>query len=391
MGRNAAVRSLASGAGELATTLTALRGQIFAWHRATSWEPRLGTYVPDSAKQALIEPEIARLQAEYFLQRDRWEAAHPVLAAFAADLGRKRPPWSYYTSPIDAVLGELRTVAAAPSVAAARLLWETAASRRDSVARVRAEVSSGALDVFAIELVAELVRRAVDASTNPLLARVLRDRINAARRSREARERLTLGLSVLAAALLALSVWLTGGVSLGLAGALVAGASTVGGVALSAWAAVRDVEDYVLERALAGTDFDKAKALSQQDPSLFWLAVGIVGTVLDLADALRVVRVLAPTAKAAVALRRGDLAGANDYLDLLERRAFEQLNALSPIPGDPATAGRQLREAAEREALRQRQGLSELADRWREEAQRRNEAAPKQGRQPMAALSGDGP
>jgi hypothetical protein len=82
----------------------------------------------------------------------------------------------------------------------------------------------------------------------------------------------------------------TGGISLGVA----AGVNVV--------AAGFEIQEYMMKKALAGTDFDKARALSQEDPSLIWLAISIVGTVFDIkgaTSAIKTFRTLTPLAKVA--------------------------------------------------------------------------------------------
>jgi hypothetical protein len=61
------------------------------------------------------------------------------------------------------------------------------------------------------------------------------------------------------------------------------GLSLVVAAGVNAVAAVEHVKEYQMQKALAGTAFDKAHALSQDDPSFFWLAVEIVGVAVDAA------------------------------------------------------------------------------------------------------------
>jgi hypothetical protein len=60
------------------------------------------------------------------------------------------------------------------------------------------------------------------------------------------------------------------------------GASLIVAAGLSTATAVMHAQAYMLEDAMAGSDIDKARALSQEEPSLFWLAVDIVGAVGDI-------------------------------------------------------------------------------------------------------------
>ena len=86
---------------------------------------------------------------------------------------------------------------------------------------------------------------------------------------------------------------------IGLAFALLApvtgGLSLVVTAAISTGIAVEHLQQYELQSAMAGTDFDKARAISD-DPSLFWLALDIVGAVLDVAGGAGAVLDVAKTA-----------------------------------------------------------------------------------------------
>src|SRR5208337_3883346 len=55
------------------------------------------------------------------------------------------------------------------------------------------------------------------------------------------------------------------------------GASLVVAAGVNAIVAAQHVREYLMQEALAGTAFDKAHAISAEEPSLFWLAVEIVG------------------------------------------------------------------------------------------------------------------
>jgi len=89
----------------------------------------------------------------------------------------------------------------------------------------------------------------------------------------------------------------TGGLSLVVAGAV------------NATVAYVHIQEYILQDALAHSAFGAAQALSQDEPSLFWLAVEIIGVGLDLGSAAAALRsafkALAPVAKGALAAEAG--------------------------------------------------------------------------------------
>ncbi|WP_137148769.1 hypothetical protein [Mycolicibacterium sp. CR10] len=134
-------------------------------------------------------------------------------------------------------------------------------------------------------------------------------------------------LAVVAIGLGILAAIPTGGSSLVAAGTFVAGA---GAAAISTYTVYEHVAEYRLESAASGTDYDKARAISEEEPSLFWLALDVVGAAIDLSAAAKAFR-------AVVALRRTALAA--DALDEAAlatlRREGNQIGAdlARPLPG----------------------------------------------------------
>jgi hypothetical protein len=69
----------------------------------------------------------------------------------------------------------------------------------------------------------------------------------------------------------------------------------------------KSIREYQFEKALTGTSYDKAKALSQDDPSTFWLAFEIVTTtigIFDVATALKAMNTARKTFSAIRTARR---------------------------------------------------------------------------------------
>ena len=97
------------------------------------------------------------------------------------------------------------------------------------------------------------------------------------------------------------------------------GASLAVAFGVNAAVAAEHVKDYMMQKALTGTSFDKAQALSQDEPSLFWLAVDIVGVAFDAAAAFKA---LAGTVKAVkLAKEAKDAAKVASELEKLETAA----------------------------------------------------------------------
>src|SRR5262249_55159139 len=59
----------------------------------------------------------------------------------------------------------------------------------------------------------------------------------------------------------------------------------LGAAGISAYQAYDHLADAALQDAANGTDFDKARAVSESEPDYFWLALDIVGAIADVAGA----------------------------------------------------------------------------------------------------------
>jgi len=110
-----------------------------------------------------------------------------------------------------------------------------------------------------------------------------------------------LAVGIIAIALGLIAAIPTGGASMAAAAATTAAAA--GGAAISMVQAVKAVEQYQLEKAATGTDVDKAKAISQEEPSMFWLALDIVGAVVDIHGALAAFKTLKQQVRAVMMMR----------------------------------------------------------------------------------------
>lgn len=88
-------------------------------------------------------------------------------------------------------------------------------------------------------------------------------------------------------------------------------APATGGLSLAAVAPLnlaataQHVQEYLLQEAMSKSAFDKAHALSQEEPSLFWLALDIVGNFGDVTALLGAFGRLAPLVKSAQAAKGG--------------------------------------------------------------------------------------
>jgi hypothetical protein len=77
------------------------------------------------------------------------------------------------------------------------------------------------------------------------------------------------------------------------------GATLAVAAGVNAVVAGEHVKEYLVQSALAGTAFDRAKGLSQDEPSFFWLAVELVGVGIDSVVAFKTIAEAAKAVQAA--------------------------------------------------------------------------------------------
>ncbi|GAB1691922.1 DUF4157 domain-containing protein [Krasilnikovia sp. M28-CT-15] len=213
-------------------------------------------------------------------------------------------------------LGGLRRLAAGPSQDAAQLIGTEIADRMIKIGRVRAENRPGGdVNIYKVPKVVALTKARKNLPPQEWQEKVV-DRHVADTKAVSDVLGIALGLVNLGLVLLAPA---TGGASLVVA----AGLSTA--------TAVLHAQEYMLEDAMAGSDLDKAKALSQTEPSLFWLAVDIVAAMADIvtgagaaAKLLGGFRKLAPLVNGVRAAKTAEeAAGARKLLDEAAREVGE--------------------------------------------------------------------
>ncbi len=158
-----------------------------------------------------------------------------------------------------------------------------------------------------------------------------------------------------------------GAFALGL-GLVSGGAGTIavlaaaGSLGLSAWQVSESLENYSFEQAAAGSALDPSRALSDVEPSAFWLALDIVGVFADLGGLATAMRSLGP---AAAAMRNA----ANAAEAASRARALEQAAAALPAgSGMRGSLADAVHNAAEREVARRAsiEGAPDLVRRIRE-------------------------
>ncbi|MEO8703199.1 MAG: hypothetical protein ABI867_24345 [Kofleriaceae bacterium] len=107
-------------------------------------------------------------------------------------------------------------------------------------------------------------------------------------------------------ALVAITFIPTGGGSAVAVGVVVT--AEVGLAVIGVSQALESIKKYQIGMAAADTDFDKAKAIAADEPSMFWLALDVVGAVLDLGSAMKAFTTLSKARRAARAgMKAADL------------------------------------------------------------------------------------
>jgi Domain of unknown function (DUF4157) len=238
------------------------------------------TWLPDEQYYA-IGKQIEGEKQRYNQLRDYLSTQFPILAAF---------------SEVEKSTRELETLAEkGPGPEMARVLGTEIATTMRNIAKAREGLKDGDVNVWRLPTVVRLTQAGLGAANDPVKARLVEWKV-ADEKPGIWQDIALLVLNVLAIALAAP----TGGVSLAVAGAV------------NITVTVKNVQEFLLQEALSGSDFDKAQALSQEEPSLFWLALDIVGVLGDVGAVATVVgksfKALAPLVKTALAAKEGKAA-----------------------------------------------------------------------------------
>jgi hypothetical protein len=237
-------------------------------------DPNSG-YVSTDKEYDELGKAVDAQKVEYNKSRSVIIAMFPVLAQFS-EIGQSDK--------------DLRKIAeTAPGDDIARLVGGKIHDTLKNIKKSRADLDSNDINLWRLEPMVDLTKAQFGGETDPVLMRLVEQKVH----QEEPGVLASIALLFLniAAILLAPA---TGGLSLAFAA----------GVNLAVTAA--HVEEYLQQSALAGSALNKAKALSHDEPSLFWLAFEVVGTVFDVATAaVTVFKTLGPLVKAAVAAKGG--------------------------------------------------------------------------------------
>ncbi len=191
--------------------------------------------------------------------------------------------------------GELGKVAKGNDAGPDKMAWDLD-ENLIKIAEARDALASKDLDPMTLPEVVGMTKQALMVPSGSMRSQIVGKMVSDAKPSRVrafAIAAITIGLGLLA-------IPLSGGASMG-AGASAA-VVAVEGVALGIDAVLlsRSVSEYMVKKAAGGTDPDRARALSQEDPSLGWLAVEILATGVGAGAAIKTFRSLAAARRAAL-------------------------------------------------------------------------------------------
>jgi hypothetical protein len=177
------------------------------------------------------------------------------------------------------------------------LLGGTAADRLNDIEATRRNLTDDPELVWQMEGAVARAKQDLGIRAGSVYDLIIQDKLAAIRRN-ELFRNLLLGALAIGLGLL------SGGTG------TVAVLAAVGGAVVSTGLAVGHIREYLVKQAAVGSAFDRAKALSANEPSLFWLALDIAGAVIDLGAAASAFSKLAPAARSALAAEREAAAGA---------------------------------------------------------------------------------
>lgn len=258
------------------------------------------------AMAALASQRLHSQESEIAEKREAISNTQRDLDVFRVQVETKFPMLADLSSNEDFKWGELYALAhGATGKGATKVIINQFLEKIHNINKVREEnTPDGDLNIWLVREIREPTRERFNATRGTYYGKLVDEKVTDEEPSWVTKALvglLQLGLVLLAPA--------TGGLSL------------IPAAAISVGTAYNHFKEYQLKKAMRGTDFGAA-ALSAEDPSLFWLAVDIVGAGFDVISAggaaFRLFRELAPVARAAREVQVGE-----DALRGLEREAAE--------------------------------------------------------------------
>jgi hypothetical protein len=279
------------------------------------------THVTDPVAHQKATEEINNFQKEYLILRQGYEVEFPMLASF-------RPPEG---------LSKLKDIARGGKKERNTSITGELLDKYKNIQKIRKVANDGKF-VWKQEMIVEGTKRALGVQPGSIPDKGIDAKV-AEVESSEVAKQLGLALvSLLGALILAIP---SGGSSLVAWGTTIVGGGML--VAAGGLSIYEGIQEYSTQKAATGTAFDKAQAISQNDPSLFWLALNIVMTITDIglaakaftkaARAIRTVEKTVDVEKAARETYRNAGLG-----NIMPEEEFVQ-NILLTMKGSPEVVG----------------------------------------------------
>jgi hypothetical protein len=270
---------------------------VEAHYRFERWDSEPVQHV-DAAHAAMSDADLGTLTMALTEEADAFAkehdarikasvAAYPVLARYLAEKGKLDGP----LAEVDA--GGLERLADWRQTT--DILNRECATILDNIDRTAEALRSGDLSVWREARVVQLGRVAMNVAPGSILARAVEEKVedeSGTPWTQWAVMALTFALAVVAALP-------TGGSSL-VAGAVIL--AEVGTLLLDVAMISASLDEYRIQTAAAGTDFDRTRAIAADDPSMLWLAIDIAAAAVDLGAAAKTFRTVSTLAKGAAAM-----------------------------------------------------------------------------------------
>ena len=331
---NAATQGLAAAVGELARKAHVVRDRQSEMQdtmfcpTASEFDMNPCGSETEVAARAASQRALAQARREYDVLRFDKERDYPILASYAELPNRDGLHW------IDQAIERLEGLSSGTRGDSAQVLYDEINEKRNNIYRTGEALKTNDLVLWELPPAMAATTGDMQLQEGSWQLRWVRE---AAARHAAHRSIVDIALGALAIGLGLLAAIPTGGSSLVAAGTFVAG---LGAAGLSTYFAVEHLRQYALDSAASGTDFDKARAVSNADPSLFWLAVDIVGAGLDIYGAAAAFHALSIPVREALAARRAGISGAEAAVD----HAVQEAEKVHPGLGEQV--GQSLRREA---------------------------------------------
>ena len=219
------------------------------------------------------DSKVNDVEMEFSLLRAEMEQKHPILATYEKGDGYD--------------LSVLQKIAGGSGVkVVAEKLWET----MENIKKVIAAYNDDDLIVWETDTIMELTKAQMGVVPYSMRDKVVNDKIE----DEKPGPWKAIAIGVLLVGLAILAAPFTSGGSL----TLLSGIAFATELGLSAYLINDAINTYNLRKAETGTHFVKAKALSQHEPSFFWLAVEVVGNAIPFLSAAKVFGKMVAASKA---------------------------------------------------------------------------------------------